>query len=73
VEKDLSCKEATMQKQFEFRPGQRVRDLNGRIRKIVRAVRSVAYELDRQPNLLYQTDEIELLRERRDKRYAVMK
>lgn len=57
-----------IQKQHEFQRGQKVRDLNGQIRKIVRVVRSVAYELDREPNLLYQSDEIELLREQGGKR-----
>jgi hypothetical protein len=41
-----------------FSVGDQVIDLNGRARTIVDVVHSVAYELDAQPGLLYQADEI---------------
>jgi hypothetical protein len=50
-----------------IRRGMVVRDLNNRIRKVTKVLWSVAYELDGEPHVLYQPDEIKRIRKGRQR------
>jgi len=51
-----------------LRVGTLVRDLHDNVRRIVRVVWTVAYELNSEPDLLYQSSEVKRLAGRRAKK-----